>query len=200
MERRKRQKPYKTLSDLLNEQIPFFLSQAREKVEKMNNPTSIVNARPAQSSSSVQTSDHIPLVIDSKQDQEKQIKILQLRNKALECRVTELELELAEKTMAIEKLERERSRVKEYYTSGLDLDIIECIDNNQLEFEQIGSVLTNKIIDFHKYAFRHCDDLVPSGETYSDDLVTSEQIEGIEEAEPAQIIETEIHLLGLFID
>ncbi|CAF1126412.1 unnamed protein product, partial [Brachionus calyciflorus] len=77
----------------------------------MNNPLSIVNARPAQSSSSVhRTADHIPLVMDSKQDQEKQIKILQLRNKALENRVTELELELAEKTMAIEKLERERSR------------------------------------------------------------------------------------------
>ena len=121
-ERRKRKKPEKTLTDLLNEQIPFFLSQAREKVEKMNNPLSIVNAHPAQSSSSVhRTADHIPLVMDSKQDQEKQVKILQLRNKALENRVMELELELAEKTMAIEKLERERSRVKEYYTSGLDL-------------------------------------------------------------------------------
>ncbi|CAF1015329.1 unnamed protein product, partial [Brachionus calyciflorus] len=51
-------------------------SQAREKVEKMNNPLSIVNARPAQSSSSVhKTADHIPLVMDSKQDQEQQIKI-----------------------------------------------------------------------------------------------------------------------------
>lgn len=118
----KRQKTEKTLTDLLNEQIPIFLSQARENSERMKNTGYRLSARPSQSSSSVQkTVDYIPLVMDSKQEQEKQIKALELRNKALENRVMELELELAEKTMAIEKLERERKQVKEHYTAGLEL-------------------------------------------------------------------------------
>ncbi|RMZ99270.1 hypothetical protein BpHYR1_022880 [Brachionus plicatilis] len=76
------------------------------------------------------------------------------------------------------------------FKKSSNLDIIESIDNNQLEFEKLGSVLTNKIVNFDKYAFRHCDDLVPSGETYSDDLVALEQGEQTEEAEPSLTIET----------
>ncbi|RNA09077.1 tigger transposable element-derived 6-like [Brachionus plicatilis] len=58
------------------------------------------------------------------------------------------------------------------FKKSSNLDIIESIDNDQLEFEKLGSVLTNKIVNFDKYAYRHCDDLVPSGETYSDDNIT----------------------------
>ncbi|RNA28827.1 hypothetical protein BpHYR1_039077 [Brachionus plicatilis] len=72
----------------------------------------------------------------------------------------------------------------------------DSIDNNQLEFEKLGSVLTNKIVNFDKYVFRHCDDLVPSGETYSDDLVAFEQGEQTEEAEPSLTTETETEFIS----
>ncbi|RMZ98580.1 tigger transposable element-derived 6-like [Brachionus plicatilis] len=74
------------------------------------------------------------------------------------------------------------------FKKSSNLDIIESIDNNQLDVD--------KIVNFDKYAFRHCDDLVVSGETYSNDLVSLEQGEQTEEAEPSLTIETETEFIS----
>ena len=47
-------------------------------------------------------------------------------------------------------------------------------------------MLATKIVNFDKYAYRNCDDLIPSGEIYSDDLVALEPSEPTEESEQEQ--------------
>jgi len=71
------------------------------------------------------------------------------------------------------------------FKSDINIESVEC-DSNEVEFEQLSSVLATKIVNFDKYAYRNCDDLIPSGEIYSDDLVALEPSEPTEESEQEQ--------------
>ena len=49
------------------------------------------------------------------------MRILELKNESLENRVSQLEAALAEKTLALENVEREREMWQAHYLTGLEL-------------------------------------------------------------------------------
>ena len=72
-------------------------------------------------------------------------------------------------------------------TSDDEPELIESTDANEIEYEKVAADLSKKI-DFDKYAFKSCDNNVPSCEPYSDALVMPDAVEELfEETEQAPI-------------